>query len=134
MSIDPSVANPSASQGQATILFVEDEIITRFSISEELRSQGYQVIEAASGDEALSVLRATERVDVVVTDLRMPGSLNGSDLVRLIRREFPGLKVVMLSGNSPDAEVRALLDEYISKPIFPPVLGHRIRKLTSSSN
>ena len=65
----------------ARLLLVEDEIIVRWALSAELREHGYTVIEAASAEEALSVLRSGTSVDVVVTDLHMPGALNGSDLV-----------------------------------------------------
>lgn len=111
------------------MLVVEDEIITRVAVSEEMRNHGYGVIEAGSVDEAISVLRTNVHVDAVVTDLNMPGSLNGGDLVRLIRAEFTGLKVIMLSGRAPEADVECLLDGYVSKPILPSDLIPYLRAL-----
>jgi CheY-like chemotaxis protein len=111
--------NRETSPGHATILVVEDEIITRAALSQTLRDHGYEVIEAGSADEALSVLRSGVSVDAVVTDLVMPGSLNGGDLVRVIRAEFTWLIVVMLSGSEPETEVRELLDRYVCKPALP---------------
>lgn len=127
MASDSADRELEASQRQATILVVEDEILTRAAVSEELRQQGYTVIESGTAEEALSVLRSGTFVDVVVTDLRMPGSLDGSDLVRLIRDEFAGLKVIMVSGQPPEADVRRLLDGYLSKPIPPSELTRYLR-------
>jgi CheY-like chemotaxis protein len=121
-----------ASHGQVTILVVEDDIVTRVAISQEMRDHGCRIIEAGSADEALSVLRTNTHVDAVVTDLIMPGPRNGADLVRLIRAEFSWLKIIMLSGYSPDADVRSLLDGCISKPILPSELMGQLRALIST--
>ena len=115
----------------AKILLVEDEIIVRWALSAELREHGHTVIEAASADEALSVLRSGTSVDVVVTDLHMPGALNGCDLVKLIRLEFAWLKVIVVSAQAPDADLRSLLDGYVSKPVLPSDFVRHLRTLTS---
>jgi CheY-like chemotaxis protein len=132
MTSDPVMPNLGASQRQATVLLVDDEVLIRLAMSEELRDQGYTVIEAGSADEALSVLRTTVPVDAVVTDLIMPGSLDGGDLVRLIRAEFTWLKIIMLSAHAPEADVRGLLDRYVSKPILPLELVGYLRALVSA--
>lgn len=127
----PAVPTLDASPGQLAILVVEDDIITRVAVSQEMRDHGYRVIEAGSADEALSVLRTDTHVDAVVTDLIMPGPRNGGDLVRLVRAEFAWLKIIMLSGYSPDADVLGLLDGFVSKPILPSELMGRLRALVS---
>lgn len=131
MTSDPG-PDLGASHGPATILVVEDDIITRLAVAEELRDMGYGVFEAGSADEALSILRTSVPVDLVLTDLQMPGSLDGNGLIRLIRAEFNWLKIVMLSGHLPDADVRSLLDGYVSKPILPSQLVRYLRTLISS--
>ena len=100
-----------------SVLLVEDEVILRFSTAEDLRGHGYTVIEAAHGDEALAVLRSGARIEAVVTDLRMPGTVDGRGLVRAIREEFPGLKVVMVSAELPDADLLRQLDGFFPKPV-----------------
>jgi CheY-like chemotaxis protein len=132
MTSDSAERDLEVSQRQATILVVEDEIIIRTAVSEELRQQGYKVIEAGTAEEALSILRSVTFVDGVVTDLRMPGSLDGGDLVRLVRAEFAGLKVIMVSGHEPEADVRRLLDGYLSKPVPPSALVRCLRTLMRS--
>lgn len=58
----------------------------------------------------------------MLTDMRMPGSMDGAALVRLIRSEFRGLRVVMVAGQSPDIALHKLLDGYVSKAVIPPHL------------
>src|SRR3546814_4095612 len=67
---------------RVTILVAEDEIITRSTLAQFLRAAGHAVIEANSADEAAAVLHSTQRVDLVITDLEMPGRLDGVDLIR----------------------------------------------------
>ena len=118
--------------GNPTILVVEDEVLVRAMISEELRFHGYTVIEAASADEALAVLRSHLNVDMVVTDKRMPGALDGAGLVRTLRSEFPAVKIVMAAVEAPEAAVRGLLDGFVSKPFSPSQLSRFVRTLIAS--
>jgi CheY-like chemotaxis protein len=115
-----------------TILVVEDEILIRAMLTDALRDHGYTVIEAASADEAFSILRGLTPVDLVVTDMRMPGALDGAGLVQLIRTEFPLLKVIMVSGQPPDADVHTLLDGYLPKPAPISTLTEYLRRLIPS--
>jgi two-component system, response regulator PdtaR len=114
---------------RATILVVEDQILLRNSIAEELRVHGYAVIEAVNGDEALAVLRSPFSVDLVVTDWRMPGVVDGAALVSLVRSEFPHVKLIMVSGQYPDQQVRDALDGYFAKPLDTLELIRRVSEL-----
>jgi CheY-like chemotaxis protein len=91
------VAEPSMGIGNRvttdpTILVVEDEILIRMWLADELREAGYRVIETISADEALAVLRGGTYVDLTLTDVQMPGSMDGHALAHAIRSEFPGNK------------------------------------------
>ena len=81
-----------------TVLIVEDEVLIRMATADYLRGCGYRVIEAGSGDEAVAVLKTGIRVDVVFTDVSMPGTLNGFGLAQWVRRERPGMRVILTSG------------------------------------
>ena len=116
----------------ATVLVVEDEVLIRVAACDELRARGYVVIEAVSADEALSVLRSPVQVNLVLTDLKMPGAMDGAALVKLIRAEFPFLKVIMVSGQAPDPAIRALLDGYFPKPVAPSEIASFLQQLTSA--
>jgi CheY-like chemotaxis protein len=99
-----------------TILVVDDETLVRTMVAEPLRDEGYKVIEAINGDEALTILRSGEHVDLVLTDMRMHGTVDGAMLARLIRTEFPYTRVILVSSIAPDDSLRAALDGYIPKP------------------
>jgi CheY-like chemotaxis protein len=121
--------NPERCFARATILVVEDQILLRNSIAEELRVHGYAVIEAVNGDEALAALRSPLSVDLVVTDWRMPGVVDGAALVSLVRSEFPHVKLIMVSGQYPDQQVRDALDGYFAKPLDTLELIRRVSEL-----
>ena len=109
------------------ILIVDDDVLVRAFISDILRDEGYTVVEAINADEALAVIRCPLKVDLVLTDMRMPGSMSGAELVRVLRTEAPFVKVVMIAGQQPDDEVRELLDGFLSKPVTRPQLTRCVR-------
>jgi CheY-like chemotaxis protein len=82
-----------------TVLVVEDEVLVRLMIAEELRGAGFQVIEAADADEALAVLAHIADVSVIFSDIRMPGSMDGLELAKKVRADFPEIRIVLASGN-----------------------------------
>jgi len=116
---------------KATILVVEDDVLTRMAASDELRRHGFSVVEAASADEALSVLNGPTRINVVVTDMSMPGALDGAGLARHIRAALPFIKIVMMSGQVPGPDLHEMLDGYLPKPIAPTDLASYVQTLTS---
>lgn len=87
----------------ATILLVDDEDIVRRATADMLADIGYTIVEAASGAEALRLVRDGAACDVVVSDYLMPG-MNGVDLIRHLRELVPGLPAMLISGYSTIAE------------------------------
>jgi DNA-binding NtrC family response regulator len=85
-----------------TILLVDDDAGVRFALIEVLRDRGYRVISASSGAQALTLL---DGVDVVVTDLAMPG-MDGLELVSRIAARAPALPVILLTAHGSDNMVR----------------------------
>lgn len=86
---------------EQTVLVVEDEALIRFSIADELRDAGYAVLEARNADEAIRILEADRTVDLVFTDIDMPGSMDGLRLSALIRDRWPPIRIIMTSGKTP---------------------------------
>ncbi|WP_431034804.1 response regulator [Pseudomonas yamanorum] len=82
------------------VLVVEDDEIVRPLMVEALLLLGLDSIECATGDEALKVLNARPNVSLVITDVRMPGDIDGLQLSRLIWTQWPDLPVVIVSGNT----------------------------------
>lgn len=75
-------------------LVVEDEILLRIVQADQLRRLGFTVLEAKSGQDALTVLKTVEGVTVVVTDVDMPGDTDGAALASWLRQERPNIKVI----------------------------------------
>jgi CheY-like chemotaxis protein len=131
--MDSRAINARDSDFPRTVLVVEDEVLIRWVIAEYLRDCGYRIIEAGSGDEAIDILRRTAwTVDVVFSDVQMPGSIDGFALAQWVRRQQPAIKVVLTSGIAKATDAaQALCDEapLIPKPYNPAELEQRIRGL-----
>ena len=119
-----------------TVLVVEDEVLIRLSISQYLRDCGYRVIEAANADEAILVLQDGMRVDVVLTDVQMAGTMDGFGLSQWVRSNRPGLEVILAGSVNRAVSAAADLCEenngVIAKPYDPQVVLDRIRRLLAS--
>ena len=98
-------------------------------LADDLREQGYAVIEAANADEALAVLRSSVAVDLVMTDVQMPGTIDGFVLAQVVRAERPSVKVVIGSGRVPAPELIEKADAFFLKPYDTVVIVARIKEL-----
>jgi two-component system, cell cycle sensor histidine kinase and response regulator CckA len=88
--------------GKATILVVDDEISLRQLLVRQLRSEGYNVVEAGYGLEALAVARSSsEPIDLVLSDIVMPGMI-GTELAQRLVAEHPSIRVVLMSAHTLD--------------------------------
>lgn len=122
-----------ARPGSETILVVEDEDNVRVMARQLLRTYGYQVLESASGEEALRLAEQhAGQIDLLLTDVVMP-RMNGRDLSEMLRSRHPGLKVLYMSGYSREAIVQhAVLEPetpYIQKPFTPEAMAARVRSV-----
>jgi CheY-like chemotaxis protein len=116
-----------------TVLVVEDDVLVRLVIAGYLRECGYRVLEAASADEAVRLLaRGEAHVDVVLTDVEMPGEMDGFALAHWVRRERPGVEVVMAGTPARAADAAGELCEQgltPTRPDSPHAVLARIRRL-----
>jgi CheY-like chemotaxis protein len=115
-----------------TILVVEDEVFIRMVISEYLRGCGYKVIEAANADEAVTLLGHSElSVDILFTDIEMPGSMNGFELSEWVRTHRADVDVVLTGNVTRAANAAGELCESgpLPKPYEPQHAEDRIRSL-----
>lgn len=86
------------------ILVVEDEFLIRMILVEELVEAGYEVVEAATGDDAIELLERTAGIKAVVTDIHMPGSHSGLHVAAHVQERQPDVPVIFTTGR-PDALV-----------------------------
>ena len=107
--------SPGHGLSRATILLVEDEVLVRMSLAEQLRSAGYVVLEASNADQALDLLQG-HRVQVVLSDIQMPGRLDGVKLAHAIRMRRPEIKIVLASAQSFSASHWSDYDGFFPKP------------------
>jgi CheY-like chemotaxis protein len=112
---------------------VEDEASVREIVARILRERGYRVLEAANGDEALRVARASNNrpVHLLLSDLVMP-ELGGKELSELILAEFPDIKVLLMSGYPGESVFRRGMLEpgvtILQKPFSPALLACKVRE------
>ncbi len=121
-----------------TLLLVDDEPEVRGLAGEILRRVGYTLLEAGSGEEALSVAdRHGSAIHLLVTDMMMPG-MNGRELAERLRALRPGLPVLYISGYVRDADARAALfttqSAFVSKPFTPETLTEKVRELLAAAS
>lgn len=88
------------------VLLVEDEELVRTLVAEVLRDKGFAVTEACTGDEAAELLAEVDGFDAVLTDVRMPGILDGIDLAVRARERHPGVPVLVVSGYAHELSPR----------------------------
>ncbi|MBX3424395.1 MAG: response regulator [Pirellulales bacterium] len=116
-----------------TILLVEDEGAVRRLAQTILEQGGYRVLATASGVEALELWRTnSEPIALLLTDLVMPGGVNGLEVARRLREDDPGIKVLYMTGYSPDAAGKELrlgdLENVIAKPFTQDAILRKIRE------
>lgn len=107
------------------VLLVEDEEDLRQTMAEWLRDLGYRVLEAPDGSAALRLLHGGGRVDVLVTDMGLPGGLDGRQVADAARGHRPGLPVLLMTGRA-GAEMAGLGAETIGEPFSLEVLAEWI--------
>ncbi len=121
-------------QGQysETILLVEDDVTVREVTGHVLRKFGYNVIEASSEEALLSFEQNHERIDLILTDIVMPG-INGKELVEILLKRQPELRVLYMSGYS-DKRINFQAQDsnnsaFLQKPFTPTLLNQKIRSV-----
>lgn len=88
------------SLSKTKILLVEDEPMIRAIGIDTLEEAGFEVIEAKDADEAMRILETAGEVHVLFTDIRMPGTMNGLELAKLVHERWPAMKILITSGDT----------------------------------
>jgi PAS domain S-box-containing protein len=127
---------PRAEQGQ-TVLIVDDEPTVRMLVTEVLEDLGYTAIEAADGTGGLKVLESDVRLDLLVTDVGLPGGMNGRQMADAGRVVRPGLKVLFITGYAENAVLgNGYLEpgmQVLTKPFVMEALAGRIKELIAGA-
>jgi CheY-like chemotaxis protein len=115
---------------QPVVLLVEDEPLVRLTQVDILREAGFWVLEAEDADEAFETLRQRQDVNVVLTDVDMPGSIDGFEFARLVAQGWPEVGVMVISGKAfPDEGDLPPSAVFVPKPVYPDVLVEHLNSL-----
>ena len=119
MSASPAAGSGNAPAGglAAKVLLVEDDVLIRAAAAQYLRGADFEVLEAVNVEQALELLRA-QPVQLVFTDVKLPGSQSGLDLMRIVQNDFPKARVLLTSGVVKADEVTLDGTTLLRKPYF----------------
>jgi CheY-like chemotaxis protein len=119
------------------VLLLEDDDPIRELMVEYLRDEGFHVTEARTGDQAMTLLVEPDRYDILMTDVRMPGRLDGVDVAEFVRRQYPDMPVLITSGYAAQlvGRIRALGPPtvFINKPYDVNEVVEILRRMTGQS-
>jgi two-component system cell cycle sensor histidine kinase/response regulator CckA len=122
--------------GHGNILLVEDEDAVRVFAARALKAKGYKVLEARTGEQALDILRDTPAVDLMITDMMMPG-MDGGTLARLIRVERPEIRIIVISGYSEEVARGDIVDtadfHFLPKPFSLGQLASKVKDVLTGT-
>lgn len=124
---------PGAGELQPRVLVVEDEFLIRLTLVEALSDEGFLVIEAETGDAALPILQSDNTISLLLTDIQLPGTLNGHALASKARENLPDLPIIFMTGRPHDEEAdRSDRDVFISKPYTLANICQTAKRLTAA--
>jgi PAS domain S-box-containing protein len=128
---------PTGGHGE-TVLVIDDEVMIRMLVAELLTDAGYYVIEASDGPSGLKILQSDQRIDLLVTDVGLPGGMNGRQVADACRSLRPELKVLFITGYAENALVgNGMLDhrmQVITKPFAMEIFINKVRDLIDLSD
>jgi PAS domain S-box-containing protein len=131
--VEPAAPRDNQAGHGETVLVIDDEPAIRMLVVEMLTDSGYRALEAEDGPGGLAILRSDAVIDLLITDVGLPGGLNGRQVADAARESRPGLKVLFVTGYAENALVgNGHLDdgmEILTKPFVLADLGDRIRKM-----
>jgi CheY-like chemotaxis protein len=116
----PAESERGVTKENPIVLIVEDEWLVRATVVDYLRAHGCTVIETASGEEAVGLIDGhAQQLDVLFTDIRLGGSLNGWDIAEIFRDHFPTIRVLYASGYSIEPPREVPESAFFNKPYQP---------------
>jgi PAS domain S-box-containing protein len=129
--IETGSAEPAEGAGEM-ILVVEDNCTVRKSVVTQLQQLGYRTLEAADGEEAMAILQLDPRIDLLFSDVVIPGGVSGRQLAAATRRKCPAVKILLTSGfpdKAADAHSGDRSEAMLSKPYRQQELARRLRQI-----
>ena len=128
--MDVAIDGGLMTEARARVLVVEDEPIVRIDLAEFLSDAGFEVLEAANADEAIVLLESLSDIRAIITDVDMPGSMDGLRLAQAVADRWPPVRIIVVSGHR-QVEITDIPDGsvFYSKPFSQPALLTSVREL-----
>lgn len=102
----------------AKVLIIEDEMLIRMGIAADFQDSGYETVETSTANEALHILRTIPGINVVFTDINMPGDMDGLTLAHYIRQHWPHMVIIVSSGKHlPTIAALPVGARFLAKPV-----------------
>lgn len=121
--------------GKPVVLVVEDSAIIRMSAVDLVLSAGYEALEAGDADEAIRILETRDDIDLVFTDVQMPGTMDGIKLSHYIRDRWPPVKLIVASGAAiVEESMLPAGSRFFPKPYDDLTITEAMQRLLSSEN
>jgi|SRR5580704_4551062 CheY-like chemotaxis protein len=112
------------------ILIVEDDALQRLATSGMFLAAGFRVLEAENADEALQLLETNDEIALLLTDVTMPGSMNGSQLAHRVTRQWPRIAIIVVSGRPRPDNLRQSTS-FHAKPYEPMAMLRQATEMTT---
>ncbi len=136
-SVETAAAAPAPAAGTETILVIEDDEQVRQLVRRTLTGVGYRVLTAATGEEGMEVFRGQSGIQLVITDLVLPGKVSGIEVARQVRLQGQGVRLICISGYSDqlqsDPAATFPRDSFLPKPFSASDLLHKTRSVLDQS-
>lgn len=115
-----------------SVLLVEDEVMISNLVADRLSDSGFRVHEVVTADEALRFIKSGANVDVLFTDINLPGGMNGAELAERVRELRPEMPIVYVSGRYKISEISPLVPRslFVAKPYDPNDICALLTRLT----
>src|SRR5258707_14671466 len=101
-----------------TVLVVEDELLLRMRAVDIVEDAGFTPLEAVNADDALALLESRSDIDLLFTDIQMPGTMNGLKLAHAVHERWPSIKIILVSGQvTPTEAEKPVNSRFFGKPL-----------------
>jgi DNA-binding NtrC family response regulator len=116
LKVPPMVTEPSPIK--PTVLVVEDEMLLRMSAVDIVEDAGFTPLEAVNAEDALVLLESRSDIDLLSTDIQLPGAMNGLKLAYAVHERWPSIKIILVSGQvTPGEADRPADSRFFAKPV-----------------
>ena len=116
---------------RSKVLVVEDEFLIRLTLLEVLMDEGYDVLESENGPDAVALVAGDPAISLLLTDIQMPGGMDGHAVARRARELRPDLPVIFMTGapDTADGQVAGTRNMYLAKPYSPSDMCAAVRQM-----